>query len=183
MPIQTDLSVSPYFDDFDENKDYYKILFRPGVAVQARELNQFQTILQKQIERFGDHVFKRGTVVDGCDITFQSALQYVKLKDNQIDGAPVNVNQLVGYYVKDTANVSPLIASIQTTVDGYESRSPDLKTIYVKYINSGYANISSISTERQQFVANDTLTVYKPSNPIEKIISYNDSAGLSLIHI
>lgn len=179
MPIQTDLSVSPYFDDYDENKDYYKILFRPGVAVQARELNQFQTILQKQIERFGDHVFKRGTVVDGCDITFQSALQYVKLKDNQIDGAPVNVNQLVGYYVKDTANVSPLVASIQTTVDGYESRSPDLKTIYVKYINSGYANISSVSTERQQFVANDTLTVYKPSNPIEKIISYDDSAGFS----
>jgi hypothetical protein len=179
MPIQTDLSVSPYFDDYDENKDYYKVLFRPGVAVQARELNQFQTILQKQIERFGDHVFKRGTVVDGCDITFQSALQYVKLKDNQIDGAPVNVNQLIGYYVKDTANVSPLIASIQTTVDGYESRSPDLKTIYVKYINSGYANISSVSTERQQFVANDTLTVYKPSNPIEKIISYDDSAGFS----
>lgn len=179
MPIQTDLSVSPYFDDYDENKDYYKILFRPGVAVQARELNQFQTILQKQIERFGDHVFKRGTVVDGCDITFQSALQYVKLKDNQTDGAPVNVNQLIGYYVKDTANVSPLIASIQTAVDGYESRSPDLKTVYVKYLNSGYANIAGTSTERQQFVANDTLTVYKPSNPIEKIISYNDSAGFS----
>lgn len=179
MPIQTDLSVSPYFDDFDENKDYYKILFRPGVAVQARELNQFQTILQKQIERFGDHVFKRGTVVDGCDITFQSALQYVKLRDNQTDGAPINVNQLIGYYVKDTANVSPLVASIQTAVDGYESRSPDLKTVYVKYLNSGYANIAGTSTERQQFVANDTLTVYKPSSPIEKIISFNDSAGFS----
>lgn len=179
MPIQTDLSVSPYFDDYDENKDYYKILFRPGVAVQARELNQYQTILQKQIERFGDHVFKRGTVIDGCDITFQSALQYAKLKDNQTDGAPVNVNQLVGYYVKDTANVSPLIASIQTVIDGYESKSPDLKTIYVKYLNSGYTNVASVATERQQFVANDTLTVYKPSNPIEKIISYNDSAGFS----
>lgn len=179
MPIQTDLSVSPYFDDYDENKDYYKILFRPGVAVQARELNQYQTILQKQIERFGDHIFKRGTVVDGCDITFQSALQYVKLKDNQTDGAPVNVNELIGYYVKDTANVSPLIASIQTAVDGYESRSPDFKTIYVTYINSGYANVASVRTERQQFVANDTLTVYKPSSPIEKIISYNDSSGFS----
>ena len=179
MPIQTDLSVSPYFDDFDENKDYYKILFRPGVAVQARELNQFQTILQKQIERFGDHVFKRGTVVDGCDITFQSALQYVKLLDNQTDGAPVNVNQLIGYYVKDTANVSPLVASIQTAVDGFESRSPDLKTVYVKYVNSGYANVATVRTERQQFIANDVLTVYKPSNPIEKIISTNDSAGFS----
>ena len=49
MPIQTDLSVSPYFDDFDENKDYYRVLFKPGVAVQVRELNQLQSILQKQI--------------------------------------------------------------------------------------------------------------------------------------
>jgi hypothetical protein len=175
MPIQTDLNVSPYFDDYDENKDYYKILFRPGVAVQARELNQFQTILQKQIERFGDHVFKRGTVVDGCDITYQSALQYVMLKDNQTDGAPINVNQLIGYYVKDTASVSPLVASIQTVVDGYESRSPDLKTIYVKYLNSGY----TASAERQQFVPDDTLTVYKPSNPIEKINVSDSSAGFS----
>jgi len=65
MPIQTDLSVSPYFDDYDDQKDFYKILFRPGVAVQARELNQLQTILQKQIERFGNHVFKQGTIIDG----------------------------------------------------------------------------------------------------------------------
>ena len=179
MPITTDLSVSPYFDDYSENKDFYKVLFRPGVAVQTRELNQLQSILQKQIERFGDHVFKRGTIVDGCDITYQSAMQYVKLKDNQTDGAPLNVAQLIGYYVKDTANVSPLIASVQTVVDGYESRSPDLKTIYVKYINSGYANVAGVSTERQQFVANDTLTVYKPSNPIEKISIANASVGFS----
>ena len=179
MPISTDLSVSPYFDDFDTNKDFYKVLFRPGVAVQTRELNQLQSILQNQIERFGEHVFKRGTIVDGCDLTYQSALQYVKLKDIQVDGAPVNVNQLIGYYVRDTANVSPLIASVQTVVDGYESQSPDLKTVYVKYINSGYTNVASVATERQQFVANDTLTVYKPSNPIENIISYNNSTGFS----
>ena len=179
MPIQTNLSVSPHFDDYDENKDFYKVLFRPGVAVQARELNQLQTVLAKQIERFGDHVFKRGTVVDGCDITFQSAIQYVKIKDNQADGAPVNVSQLVGYYIKDTANVSPLVASVQTIIDGFESRAPDLKTVYVKYINSGYTNVASISTERQQFVANDTLTVFKPSNPIEKITSFNNSGGFS----
>jgi hypothetical protein len=49
MALETDFNVSPYFDDYNENKDFYKILFRPGVAVQARELNQFQTILQKQV--------------------------------------------------------------------------------------------------------------------------------------
>ena len=64
MPINTDLNVSPYFDDYNEKDDYYKILFKPGVAVQVRELNQLQTILQKQIERFGDNIFNRGSKIN-----------------------------------------------------------------------------------------------------------------------
>ena len=58
MPIKTDLNVTPYFDDFDEDKKFHRVLFRPSVPVQARELTQLQTILQNQVERFGDHVFK-----------------------------------------------------------------------------------------------------------------------------
>jgi len=27
----------PHFDDFDESKNFHRILFRPGHAVQARE--------------------------------------------------------------------------------------------------------------------------------------------------
>lgn len=179
MPIKTDLSVSPYFDDYTESKDYYKILFRPGVAVQTRELNQLQSILQNQIEKFGDNVFKRGTIIDGCDITFQSNYPYVKLKDNQADGAPVNVLEYIGYYVKNEANLVPLIAAVQTVVDGYESRSPDLKTLYVRYINSGYSNVAGTSTEEQTFTANQTLTVYNPDSVIEKVTSFNDSSGFS----
>jgi hypothetical protein len=53
-----DISQNPYYDDFDETKDFYKLLFRPGYAVQARELTQLQTALQKQVDRFGQHVFK-----------------------------------------------------------------------------------------------------------------------------
>lgn len=179
MPISTDLSVSPYFDDFDVTKDFNKILFRPGVAVQARELNQLQTILQKQIERFGDNIFKKGTIIDGCQITLKDAYPYVKLKDNQTDGAPVNVNQLVGYYVRDTANVSPLIAVVENVEDGFEAQSPDLKTLFVRYINSGYANVGGTSTIRSVFVANDNLTVYDPSNPIEKVTVTDGQAGFS----
>ena len=65
MPIKTDLNVSPYFDDFNENDNYHRILFRPATAVQARELTQLQTILQNQIEKFGNWAFKNGDVVDG----------------------------------------------------------------------------------------------------------------------
>ena len=38
-------------DDFDETKNYHRVLFRPGYAVQARELTQLQTALQAQIDR------------------------------------------------------------------------------------------------------------------------------------
>ena len=50
MAQKTDLNVSPYYDDFDTNDNYHRVLFRPGFAVQARELTQLQSILQNQIE-------------------------------------------------------------------------------------------------------------------------------------
>ena len=53
-------NVDPYFDDFDPNKNFHRILFKPGFAVQARELTQSQTILQNQIERLSDHIFEKG---------------------------------------------------------------------------------------------------------------------------
>ena len=58
MGITTDFNVSPYYDDFDENKNFHRVLFKPAVAVQARELTQLQTILQNQIERFGENILK-----------------------------------------------------------------------------------------------------------------------------
>lgn len=60
--------VSPYYDDFSEDKNFHRILFRPGYAVQARELTQMQTILQNQIERFGRHIFENGSPVIGGDV-------------------------------------------------------------------------------------------------------------------
>ena len=63
MPQETNLNVSPYFDDFDANKNFYKVLFKPGQPVQARELTTLQSILQNQIETFGNHIFKEGSLV------------------------------------------------------------------------------------------------------------------------
>ena len=60
MSINTNFNVDPYYDDFDEDKKFLRVLFKPGYAVQARELTQAQTIVQKQIERFGNHIFKIG---------------------------------------------------------------------------------------------------------------------------
>lgn len=62
-------NVDPYYDDFDETKKYLKMLFRPGFALQSRELSQVQSILQNQVERFGNFVFEDGSMVYGGQIT------------------------------------------------------------------------------------------------------------------
>ena len=72
MPLITNFNTDPYYDDFDDNKDFHRILYKPGFAVQSRELIQSQTILQDQIKKFGDHVFKSGSIVTGGQITIQN---------------------------------------------------------------------------------------------------------------
>jgi hypothetical protein len=170
MALQTDLNVSPYYDDFDPTKSYHRILFQPGVAVQARELNQLQSILQNQIEKFGDNIFKRGTIIEGCNIVLHNNLPYVKIKDVETDGTPVNVDQYNNLYVKNASNVSAFI--VKTSV-GYESRSPNLNTLFVKYNSSGNTGNAAV------FAADETLTIFNPSYPIFHMKVNDGSTGFS----
>jgi len=75
-----DLNIEPFFDDYSEDDKFYRILFRPGYAIQARELTQMQTILQQQIKRNGDHLFKNGSMVIPGQISYDNNTPYVKLK-------------------------------------------------------------------------------------------------------
>ena len=58
-----DFNTEPYNDDYDPAKQFYRILYRPSFAVQARELTQMQSILQNQIKTHGDNIFKQGAMV------------------------------------------------------------------------------------------------------------------------
>lgn len=78
MSLTTNFSGSPYYDDFDATKKYLRLLFKPGYAVQSRELTQIQSLLQNQIKSFGDHTFKNGSVVSGGQFFLQGAT-YLKL--------------------------------------------------------------------------------------------------------
>lgn len=173
MALETDFNISPYFDDYNETKDFYKVLFRPGVAVQVRELNQFQTILQKQIERFGDNIFKRGTIIDGCNFIFYPSYQYVKILDTQKDGLQAIPSDYVGFFAKSSSSNNGVSAFIINYQDGFESTDPDLKTLYLDYINSG-ANGAVNS-----FVAGEVVTIYDPSYPIFKVSVINGGIAFS----
>jgi len=82
MPQETNLNVNPYFDDFDKNKNFYKVLFKPGSPIQARELTGLQSILQNQIEQFGTHLFKEGAKVIPGNTTFDNNYTCIQIESN-----------------------------------------------------------------------------------------------------
>lgn len=141
MSLNTNFNVDPYYDDFDEDKKFLRILFKPGYAVQARELTQSQTILQKQVERFGKHIFKNGSVVSGGQLFIHDST-YLNVSTDYV-GTAVNVNNFDGKTIKNTAGTKT--GQVVVVYDA-NAGTGDPKTIYVKQI-SGTA-----------FVAGDTIT-------------------------
>jgi len=141
MPQQTNLNVAPYFDDFDPSRDYYKVLFKPGYPVQARELTTLQSILQNQIEKFGQHFFKEGAKVIPGNIAYSQIYYCVQL-NNTFEGVPVSAyaNQLVGTKITgQTSGVSAFVNEILLPIDSERGNL----TLYVSYLNSSTFNNST----------------------------------------
>lgn len=133
-----DFNTEPYFDDYDPKKDFYRVLYRPSYAVQARELTQMQTILQNQISRHGDHMFKNGSQVIPGSVNVDNKVHFIKLeqftgtvdvttyiesfKNKIITGETSGVRMRVldtsgGSAVVDQLNVATLYCKIEGTAD------------------------------------------------------------------
>ncbi len=187
MTLEINLNSAPYFDDFGANNNFHRILFRPSTAVQARELTQLQSILQDQVEKFGKHIFIDGSIIEGCTINFDNRYNYIKILDNYSNGSAIpSLSDFQGKKVVST--IGGLEAIIVNTVSGFETASPDLNTLYIKYLNSGqYANglqqqtfdpdqIVQIKTTANIAYANVTIA-NSSVNAIGKGYSLNISEG------
>jgi len=132
MALVQNFNVNPYYDDYDEDKKFLRMLFRPGYAVQARELTQLQTILQKQISRFGKHIFKNGSVVTGGEVSVSTSVFYHKLRTTTVGGESINVNNFLG---KNIGNAHALASngSLGKVVAVAEATETDPPTIFVEY--------------------------------------------------
>ena len=144
MPQKTNLNVNPYYEDFDANKNFYKILFRPGYSIQGRELTQVQSILQNQIESFGRYAFKQGEQVIPGEVGLNIKLNYVKLSsvsevainvDNDIVYRKYDITQLVGQQLRGLT--SGVVANVLAANIATENSAD---TVYVDYVNSGNSN-------------------------------------------
>ena len=107
-----DFDVSPYYDNFDPKKNFYRILFKPGYAVQARELTQSQSILQDQVSKFGLGMFADGSKVSGGNITIDVNVVTAKLTS----AASAIINNVTGLYaVGASSGLVAIVNSVDTS--------------------------------------------------------------------
>lgn len=133
----------PYFDDFDANKNYLQVLFKPGYALQSRELNQIQTSLQNQIDKFGKHIFKNGSVV----LNGKSSLtnfQYINIKSTN---------------VLDSTNIDNTVITGLTSGAKGKTYLIELgeSSTYILY----YQSINNIEFQQNEIIRATDLTLYE----------------------
>ena len=134
MPQETNLNVAPYFDDFDTADNYCKILFKPGLPVQARELTGIQSLLQDQIEKFGNHVFKEGASVTGGGVRFSGGYTSVRV---QIFNEGVDIESYLGDLVGEVIIGSE--SGVKAKITSYLGLplEEDWYMLFVTYLNTG----------------------------------------------
>ena len=176
------LNVAPYNDDFSEDKNFYKVLFKPGYEVQSRELNTLQSILQNQISSIGNHLFKNGSKISGCSTAFVQ-YNYVRL-DDTFDSIDLNLIPYNNTSIKLVGEVSEVEARIIDVSNKQDGNPP---TLYVIYTKTGIDNEQNtfIPGETINFINEDDVIVYHatvkcptcPGNNTTDIINPN---GFSL---
>lgn len=162
-------NIAPYYNDFDELKNFHQILFRPGFAVQARELTQLQSILRNQIEKFGNHIFKQGSIVIPGNSRGELGVPYAKIEStfNSVAVDPSKwLNQTV---VGATSGVTAIVNHVEY------STATDPITFYLSYISGGV--IDDVSTGKIIFDAGEDLYLANDTTQFVKIQSATDSIG------
>ncbi len=152
MAQQTNLNVSPYFDDYDTDSNYHKVLFKPGYPVQARELTGLQSILQNQIDKFGQHFFKEGAKVIPGNTAYTKNYHAIEINNTHL-GFPVDYyieqlskRKLVGLQSGVTAILDKILKS--------EDSDRGHLTLYISYISSGVVE----GNEVKEFQDGELLT-------------------------
>lgn len=132
-----------YKDDWEEGKGFHKILFNSGKALQARELTQLQTIIQKEIERLGQNVFKGGAAVNAGSTQIDSKVRYVKVSSFTASDPSLSFSDIpVGLEL--TGTTTGVEAKVVESISAVNS---DPNTIYVQYTSQGTQTSGATTTE------------------------------------
>ena len=137
---------APYYDDFDPAKNYHRILFKPGYAIQSRELTQSQTILQNQVSSFADNIFAQNSPVTGGKVTTNLNCYYLKLNPTDISNSPIIASKFLGAIITDAvgdiaSNTATVSAKVISTAEATQTDPP---TLIISYLSGSQFTDGSI---------------------------------------
>jgi len=150
------LNVSPYYDDFDKTDNFHKVLFRPGFAVQARELTTLQSILQDQIEVHGKHMFKEGSVIIPGQVSLSNYYTSVRL-ESTFGGEIIVPSQF--FNATNPVIITGSTSGVKAKVIGYaDPTSTTQPVLYLQYLQSGTDNTTDAFADTENITADTTIT-------------------------
>ena len=117
--------TAPYYDDMDEDKNFLRVLYNPGRAVQARELTQGQSALQNQVGKVGDSIFKDGASAFDAKITVDTEKTCIELEATDAGAQAVVLDDT---WLGQT--LQGFTSGAIATVDNYDDT---LKLLYVNF--------------------------------------------------
>jgi hypothetical protein len=163
--MSLNFNVGPYYDDFDPTKNFHRILFKPGSAVQARELTQSQTILQNQISNFASSIFTQNTPVSGGQVTTNLNCYFIKLNNTDQNGATVKASNFLNKVITDPTGtiLASVIATAETTSAG--SVVGDPPTLIVTYLSGIQFTDSTFITPTDGSTFSATVATSTVGNP------------------
>ena len=174
MPQKTNLNISPYYDDFNKDDNFYKILFKPGYPVQARELTGLQSLLQNQVESFGKHIFKEGSMVIPGGIEYDPTYFSAKINSTHL-GIDVSVylSNIIsnndGKGTRVRGQNSGIVATIKNFILPPEEGVDDI-TIFIKYNQSGNDGETGAFPDGEVLILEDSLTYGNTTLNIEETV-------------
>ena len=154
-------NINPYNDDFEQNaldNNYMRIMFKPGRALQTRELTQIQSILQNQIKQFGDHVFQDGSPVIGGNLTLDNKTTFIKLLET-FENTDIEVEEFNGTVIRNTSG------TVQAKVLATHFPTDGIPTLMVRYITGN------------EFIDGDTITIAGTTTRAQLIASNSTGFG------
>ena len=136
---------TPYFNDYEEGKKFLQVMFKPGYPVQARELSQAQSILQNQIERFGNHIFKNGSVVLGGEVSTSKAA-FIRISPETELSESV-LESMVGQTIRASNSGITTDAKIVGFANKTNFNDDPYQVLFCQYLTPGsYTNNQRIET-------------------------------------
>ena len=158
--------LSTYNDDYRDSDHYHRILFNSGKALQARELTQSQTIIQKEIERLAKFIVSEGAIFNnaGTLAAGSDSFSYTYIK---VTSLPTGHAALKGTIIND----GDLFATVKAIIP---DAAQDVIMVRMGKGKTGGSSVATDTSQPKQFAPGAVLSSTLGNITIENV---SDAVG------